>query len=110
MSSPQMMTMLGFLASAARAVPPAPISAVETVSTVRPYFIRSFRFIVLFYVLLFCFLCPWRGLIQAAPGKFGEDRINGLMNWWIGGDCQLLALVRLTRRTVRGTLAQIGRA
>src|ERR1017187_2736777 len=41
MSSPKMTRILGFL-SAAWAVPPAPISAVEAVSTVRPYLMRLF--------------------------------------------------------------------
>src|ERR1039457_6946164 len=75
MSSPQMTRMLGFLRSAAWVFPPAPISAIEAVRTVRPYLIRSFRFIVLF-CCLFCFLCPWRRLSESATGKIGEGEVG----------------------------------
>src|SRR5208337_2525489 len=62
-SSLMMNRMLGFL-SAAWAVPPAPISAVEAVKTVRPYFNRLFRFMFLLLVSFsffgFCCFCHLR--------------------------------------------------
>src|SRR5208283_5866389 len=56
MSSPMMTRMLGFLASAAWADPPALKSAVEAVSTVRLYFNRLFRFMSFLWFVHCCFV------------------------------------------------------
>jgi hypothetical protein len=48
--------MFGFFVCAC-AVPPTPISAVEAVSTVRPYLTKLLRFMFFLFVVLLLFCC-----------------------------------------------------
>jgi hypothetical protein len=89
--------MLGFL-SAALAVPPTPISAVEAVSTVRPYLIKLLRFMFflwLVYLLLsyfFVFLSAARFGLVSAGQIFVKWRVSsgeGRVKHWLSATCHL---------------------
>jgi hypothetical protein len=70
--------MLGFL-SAALAVPPTPISAVEAVSTVRPYLIKLLRF--MFFLLLFYLLLSYFFVFLSAA-RFDSFSAGQISNQW----------------------------